>query len=157
MRNKIVLSLFGIVALCGIAIADLDPYADYDLSDAVWSVSTIRVDANMGDAYLEGIKNTWAAGNEIALKLGQIESYSIFRSNLPDSGDFNLLLIVKYANTSDMAPNKARYEAPTHPIWRPTKHVTRLSWLSGVRKRRMRAPSTPRKTIRVCALSLVNT
>ena len=97
--------------MCGIAFADLDPYADYDLSDAVWSVSTIRVDANMGDAYLEGIKNTWAAGNEIALKLGQIESYSIFRSDLPESGDFNLLLIVKYANTSDMAPNKARYEA----------------------------------------------
>jgi hypothetical protein len=111
MRNNIVLSLFGIVALCGIAFADLDPYADYDLSDAVWSVSTIRVDANMGDAYLEGIKNTWAAGNEIALKLGQIESYSIFRSDLPESGDFNLLLIVKFANVSDMAPNKARYEA----------------------------------------------
>ncbi len=111
MRNKIVLSLSGIVALCGIAFADLDPYADYDLSDAVWSVSTIRVDANMGDAYLEGIKNTWAAGNEIALKLGQIESYSIFRSDLPESGDFNLLLIVKFANVSDMAPNKARYEA----------------------------------------------
>ena len=111
MRNKIVLSLFGIVALCGIAFADLDRYADYDLSDAVWSVSTIRVDANMGVAYLEGIKNTWAAGNEIALKLGQIESYSIFRSDLPESGDFNLLLIVKYANTSDLAPNKARYEA----------------------------------------------
>lgn len=111
MRNRIVLSLFGIVALCGIAFADLDPYADYDLSDAVWSVSTIRVDANMGDAYLEGIKNTWAAGNEIALKLGQIESYSIFRSDLPESGDFNLLLIVKFANVSDMAPNKARYEA----------------------------------------------
>ncbi len=111
MRNKIVLSLFGIVALSGIAFADLDPYADYDLSDAVWSVSTIRVDANMGDAYLEGIKNTWAAGNEIALKLGQIESYSIFRSDLPESGDFNLLLIVKFANSSDMAPSKARYEA----------------------------------------------
>ena len=111
MRNKIVLSLFGIVALCGTAFADLDPYADYDLSDAVWSVSTIRVDANMGDAYLEGIKNTWAAGNEIALKLGQIESYSIFRSDLPESGDFNLLLIVQFANSSDLAPNKARYEA----------------------------------------------
>ena len=111
MRNKIVLSLFSVVALCGIAFADLDPYADYDISDAVWSVSTIRVDSNMGDAYLEGIQNTWAAGNEVALKLGQIESYSIFRSDLPESGDFNLLLIVKYANTSDMAPNKARYEA----------------------------------------------
>jgi len=111
MRNKIVLGLFSIVALCGIAFADLDPYADYDISDEVWSVTTVSVDANMGDAYLEGIKNTWAAGNEIALKLGQIESYSIFRSDLPESGDFNLLLIVQFANSSDLAPNKARYEA----------------------------------------------
>jgi len=111
MQNKIVLGIVGIVAMCGIALADLDPYADYEVSDAVWSVTTVRVDTNMGDAYLEGIKNTWAAGNEVALKLGQIESYSIFRSDLPDSGDFNLLLIVKFANTSDLAPSKARYDA----------------------------------------------
>jgi len=94
MRNKIIISVFGMVALCGIALADLDPYADYDVSDAVWSVTTVRVDSNMGDAYLEGIKSTWAAGNEVSKKLGQIESYSIFRSDLQDSGDFNLLLIV---------------------------------------------------------------
>ena len=57
------------------------------------------------------IRDTWAAGNEVALKLGQLESYSIFRSDLPQSGDFNLLLIVKFANTADLAPNKARYDA----------------------------------------------
>ena len=47
----------------------------------------------------------------MALELGQIESWSIFRSDLPQSGDFNLLLVVKFANTSDLAPNKERYEA----------------------------------------------
>ena len=99
------------IAWCGIAFADLDPYADYETSDAVWSVTTVRVNSNMGDAYLEGIKNTWAAGNEIALKLGQLESYSIFRSDLPDSGEFNLLLVVKFESSADLAPNKARYEA----------------------------------------------
>jgi hypothetical protein len=40
-----------------------------------------------------------------------IESYSIFRSDLPQSGDFSLLLIVKLANTADLAPNKERYAA----------------------------------------------
>jgi hypothetical protein len=111
MRIKIALGVFAMVALCGIATADMDPYVDYEVSDAVWSITTVRVDSNMGDAYLEGIKSTWAAGNEVSLKLGQIESYSIFRSDLPDSGDFNLLLVVKFANTSDLGPNKARYEA----------------------------------------------
>ena len=95
----------------GAAFADLEPYKDYDVSDAVWSVTTVRVDANMDDAYLEGIKNTWASGNKVAKDLGQIESWSIFRSDLPQSGDFNLLLIVKFANTADLAPNKERYDA----------------------------------------------
>ena len=49
--------------------------------------------------------------DELREELGQIESWSIFRSDLPNSGDFNLLLIVKFANTADLAPNKARYDA----------------------------------------------
>ena len=100
-----------LLSLSAAAIADLEPYKDYDVSDAVWSVTTVRVDANMDDAYLEGLKNTWVSGNKIAQELGQIESWAIYRSDLPQSGHFNLLLVVKFANTSDLAPNKARYDA----------------------------------------------
>ncbi len=82
-----------------------------DISDAVWSVTTIKVSPNMDDAYLEGLAKTWVASNEVAKKLGQIETYEIYRSDLPQSGDFNLLLIVKFAKTTDLAPNKARYDA----------------------------------------------
>ena len=111
MRIKSVLATFVLFAVSGAAFADLEPYKDYDVSDAVWSVTTVRVNANMDDAYLEGLKNTWVTGNKVAQELGQIESWSIFRSDLPQSGDFNLLLVVKFANTSDLAPNKERYEA----------------------------------------------
>ena len=65
----------------------------------------------MGDAYLEGLKNTWVAGNELAKELGQIEDYKMYRSDLPQSGDFNLLLIVKFKNTSDLGPSKEKYDA----------------------------------------------
>jgi hypothetical protein len=99
------------MTLSTVAVADLEPYKDYDVSEAVWSVSTIQADPNMDDAYLEGIKKTWVASNEVAKKLGQIESYAIYRSDMPQSGDFNLLLVVKFAKTSDLAPNKARYDA----------------------------------------------
>ena len=87
MRFK---SIFCAVSLLlsGAAFADLEIYKDYEVSDAVWSVTTVKVDANMGDAYLEGIEKTWAAGNKVAQELGQIESWSIFRSILPQSGDF---------------------------------------------------------------------
>jgi hypothetical protein len=111
MRIKSILTIFAFSIASSAVLADLEPYKDYEVSDAVWSVTTVRVDANMDDAYLEGIRDTWAAGNEVALKLGQLESYSIFRSDLPQSGDFNLLLIVKFSNTADLAPNKARYDA----------------------------------------------
>ena len=111
MRTKSFLALISLMAFSGTAFADLEPYKDYDVSDAVWSVSTIRVDPNMGDAYLEGIERTWVASNEVSKKLGHIESYSIFRSISPQSGDFNLLLVVKFANTEDLAPNKERYDA----------------------------------------------
>ena len=98
------------IAFASSAAADLTPWEDYEVSDAVWSVSTIKVHPNMDDAYLEGIKKTWVASNEVAKKLGQIEDYAIYRSDLPQSGDFNLLLVVKFAKTADLAPNKARYE-----------------------------------------------
>ncbi|MFA5939589.1 MAG: hypothetical protein WC809_09580 [Sinimarinibacterium sp.] len=91
--------------------ADLEPWKDYDISESVWSVTTVRVDSNMGDAYLEGLRETWVPGNEISKKLGQIEDYWIYSSDLPDSGDFNLLLVVKFKDTDALAPNKARYDA----------------------------------------------
>ncbi len=93
------------------AFADLEPWKDYSLSDAVWSVTTIKVMPNLGDAYLEGLKKTWVESNLIAKKLGQIDDFHIYRSDLPDSGSFNLLLVVKFKNNEMLAPNKARYEA----------------------------------------------
>lgn len=110
MIMKYIVTPFLLTLLSVSVVADLEPYKDYELSESVWSISTIKVDPNMGDAYLEGIKKTWVASNEVGKKLGQIKDYSIFRSELPQSGDFNLLLVVEFENTSDLAPNKKKYE-----------------------------------------------
>jgi hypothetical protein len=93
------------------ALADLEPYKDYSVSDTVWSITTIKVHSNMDDAYLEGLKKTWVESNEIAKKLGQIEEYHIYRSELPEAGSFNLMLVVKFKNDEQLQPSKARYEA----------------------------------------------
>ena len=98
-------------SLVSVAYADLTPWEDYEASEAVWVLTTVKVHSNMGDAYLEGLRETWIPGNKIAKELGQIESWSIYRSDFPNSGDFNLLLVVKMAKTEDLAPNKARYDA----------------------------------------------
>ena len=110
MRIKSLVSVIALLVVPGLALADLNPWEDYEVSDEVWSVTTVKVDSNMGDAYLEGLRETWIPGNKIAMELGQIEDWAIYRSDLPESGDFNLMLIVKFAKTEDLAPNKAEYE-----------------------------------------------
>lgn len=108
---------YAITALCSAAlllsanaIADLDPWEDYEVSDTVWVVSTIKVKPNMGDAYLEGIRDTWVKGNEVSKKLGHIEDFAIYRNELPESGEFNLMLVVEFKDDSYLSPNKKRYE-----------------------------------------------
>jgi hypothetical protein len=111
MRIKLLVLSLAMALGAGVALADLVPWKDYTISEAVWSVTTIKVHSNMDDAYLEGLKQTWVASSDVAKKLGQIEDYHIYRSDLGDSGSFNLLLVVKYKNAEAMAPNKARFEA----------------------------------------------
>ena len=110
MNLRSYLAGIAILFVSATAFADLEPWKDYEVSDAVYSVTTVKVDSNMGDAYLEGLRETWIPGNKISKELGQIEDWAIYRSDLPDSGDFNLILVVKFSNTEDLAPNQAEYE-----------------------------------------------
>jgi hypothetical protein len=95
----------------GSALAQLEPWTDYDVSDAVWNMTTVKVDPNMGDDYLEGLRDSWVAAMKVNKELGQVEDFWIFRSQLPESGHANLFLIVKYASSSAaLDPNKAEYD-----------------------------------------------
>ena len=106
--------LLTVVALAGfasVASADLEPWTDYDISESVMNVTTVKVDSNMIDKYLEGLSKTWVPANETAKGLGQIEDYGIFVSELPNGGEFNVVLVVTMANAADMQPNKEDYDA----------------------------------------------
>lgn len=94
----------------GSAMAQLEPFTDYDISKELWSITLVQVHPNMGDDYLEGLKDTWVASNEVAKELGQIEDFAIYRSELQQSGDVNLFLVVKFADSSQLEPNKEEYE-----------------------------------------------
>lgn len=99
------------VALSAPAAAQLKPYYDYTVSDSVSNVTTVKVKENMVEDYLQGIRNTWVASNEVAKRLGHMQSYNVYVSDMPNGGDFNVILVTRFANTSDLAPNKARYDA----------------------------------------------
>ncbi len=100
-----------LTTLSGLAYADYEIYKDYDLSKSVSSVTTVRVDANMIDVYLEGLGQTWVKANNIAKDLGQLKDFHIYMSELPQSGDFNLVLVVNFNSGADLEPDKAKYKA----------------------------------------------
>jgi len=94
-----------------VATADLEAWTDYDISEGLSNVTTVKVDSNMIDKYLEGLRDTWAPANDVAVKLGQIESFSIFVSELPNGGDFNVILVTRFKDSGSLQPNQADYEA----------------------------------------------
>lgn len=111
MKLRGLLTAILVVGLAGTAWADLEPWKDYELSVGVTNVTTVKVDANMIDKYLEGLRKTWAPANDVAKELGQIEDYWIHVSQLPNSGDFNVVLGVDFKDSAALQPDKAQYEA----------------------------------------------
>lgn len=111
MKIRHLFAGFVLTGFASIANADLEAWKDYDIGSVVSNVTTVKVDSNMIDKYLEGLKATWAPANDVAIELGQIESYSIYVSQLANSGDFNVILVVRMKDAADMQPDQAEYEA----------------------------------------------
>jgi len=109
MRFKFLITALLFTFFAQSALAQLEPFEDYDISGALWNITLVKVDPNMGDDYLEGLKETWVAANKVAKELGQIEDFHIFRSELEQSGDVNLFLVTKFANSAQLEPNKEEY------------------------------------------------
>jgi hypothetical protein len=109
MRFKLLIIALLLTFFAQTALAQLEPFTDYDTSSELWNITLVKVDPNMSDDYLEGLKETWVASNKVAVELGQIESFSIYRSQLESSGDVNLFLVTKFANSSQLEPNKEEY------------------------------------------------
>ena len=111
MKLRQLLSVLILTGFASVAVADLEPWTDYDIEEGVTNVTTVKVDSNMIDKYLEGLKQTWAPANQVQKELGHIEGYWIHVSQLPNSGDFNVVLGVDFKNSASMQPDKAKYDA----------------------------------------------
>ena len=110
MHFKLLITALLMMFVSQSALAQLDAFTDYDISKELWNVTMVKVKPNMSDDYLEGLKETWVASNKVAKELGQIEDFHIFRSQLGASGDANLILVVKFSDSSQLEPNKQEYD-----------------------------------------------
>jgi hypothetical protein len=111
MRIKQWFSGLLLVCFASIASADLEPWTDYEMSEGVSNVTTVKVDSNMIDKYLEGLRSSWVPANKLLMEQGQIKDYGIFVSELPNGGDFNVILVVRFESAADLQPAKDKYEA----------------------------------------------
>ncbi len=100
--------LVGVLAAAP-AAAQLKVWEDYEVSDAAWSVTMVKLDPGTQGIYLEGLKSTWVAANEIAKSLGHVEDYAIYANQAVGHGAFDLLLVIKYPSTEVLAPSRERY------------------------------------------------
>ena len=76
----------------------LVPYKDFTTSDEVTIIGTIKVNSNMMTYYLEGLSKTWLTAVKFQKEQGYITDYKVYVSDLPNSGDFNLVTSVTFAN-----------------------------------------------------------
>lgn len=100
----------GLTVFATPASAQLQPWQDYEASDSVWIVTHVDLDPGTLGIYLEGLKSTWIAANEVAKELGQIKNYAIYSNQFGGADEFDLLLVVEMESTDDIAPNRQRYE-----------------------------------------------
>ena len=102
--------LLGLTVFASPASAQLQPWTDYETSDSVWIVTHVDLDPGAFGIYLEGLKSTWIAANEVAKELGQIKDYAIYANQFGAADEFDLVLMIEMENTDDIAPNRERYE-----------------------------------------------
>jgi hypothetical protein len=100
----------GLAMFAAPASAQLQPWEDYEASDSVWIVTHVDLDPGTFGIYLEGLKSTWIAANEVAKELGQIKDYAIYANQYGGADEFDLLLVIEMESTDDIAPNRQRYE-----------------------------------------------
>lgn len=95
-------------ALATPAAAQLEIYKDYEPSEQVIEMTLVKVDEGQFETYLEGLKSTWVAANEIQKELGYISDYGIYGVPYGEN-EFNMVLVVSFPNTDMIAPSKERY------------------------------------------------
>jgi hypothetical protein len=99
MKKYALASLAAALALTTVAApasAQLREYEDYEYSDSVVELTTVRVEPGQMDTYLEGLRQTWVASNEAAKELGHIEDYGIYANMAPGGVAFHLLLVIEF-------------------------------------------------------------
>ncbi len=98
------------LAMATPAAAQMQVYDDYTPSEEVVELTTVKVDEGQFETYLEGLRGTWIAANEVAKSLGHIKDYAIWGVPYGEN-NVNLMLTITYPSMAHVGPSKERYDA----------------------------------------------
>lgn len=99
-----------LVFFSGTAFAQLEPYEDFDTSDEVTVATYVKVAENMIPYYLEGISKTWVPAMKYSQEQGYVKSWNVMISDLPESGDFNVMLFITYKDDAAVRGSEEQYK-----------------------------------------------
>jgi len=111
MKNTLIILLCVLFSYSVVAKDRLEIYEDYDLGTEITMMTTVKIDPNMGDVYLAGLRESWVKAVKIQKNLGYIKDWKIYGSDLSVSGNFNMLLMVTFDSAADLEPSKKKYAA----------------------------------------------
>lgn len=100
------LALF--IAMVMISSASFAQDEDLMKDGSVWQLTFVKLKANMGGKYLEGLKKTWGESHQQFVDAGLIKSYKILGGQAANEDDFDLLLMVEYENYAVFDSSEAR-------------------------------------------------
>jgi hypothetical protein len=83
---------------------------------SIWSVGLIKIKPGMKDDYLTGLKATWKAVNDEAIRQGLLVSYKILAGNSSSPEDWDLMLMQEYKDMATMEASQEKFEAISKKI-----------------------------------------
>jgi hypothetical protein len=109
MKKVLITLFFTVFSFTVFAQDRLEVYEDYDLGTEITVITTVKIDANMEDIYLAGLCDSWVKAVKLQKELGFIKDWKILASDLPQSGEFNMILMVIFKNAGDLEPSQKNY------------------------------------------------
>ena len=102
---------FACACLITFAHAQLQAWTDFEPSEEVNVINTTKVSENMIPYYLEGLSKTWMPAMKFQKEQGYIKDYKIYVSDLPNSGDFNVITWITFPNDAAVRGSAERSNA----------------------------------------------
>ena len=105
--KKLTVTLFSVFFFASVMISSnlSAQEADVYTEGSVWNLTFVKIKANMGEDYLQGLSKTWKASMDELVRQKLLKSYKILMGSASNPQDFDLILMTEFENYAAMDPN----------------------------------------------------